>query len=166
MFNLTKVFDRVSHCGLLIKVYKLNIPVDFTVMFKFWFQHTYGIIYWKGCVSQVLYIRSDVKQVSICSPRLFNVYINDLIIRLKNSRLGYYVFGEYTGCILYGDDIVLLSAFVRQLQVMLSICSQYALDNELIFNNNKLYNMGFGKGIDLTNLPQLFVSRKPIEWVQ
>ena len=85
---------------------------------------------------------------------------------MANSGLGCYVFGEYTGCILYADDVVLLSASVRQLQVMPLICSQYALDNDLIFNNTKSYRVGFGKGVDLTNLPQLFVSWKPIEWVQ
>ena len=57
-------------------------------MFKFQFQRTYSIIYWKGCISQVLYIKSDVKQGGICLPWLFNVYINDLIIRLENSRVG------------------------------------------------------------------------------
>ena len=113
-----------------------------------------------------MYLRSGVKQGDICSPWLFNVYINDLIIRLENSRLGCDVFGEYTGCIVYADDNALLSASVRQLQVMLLICSHYALDNELIFNNTKSYSMGFGKGVDLTNLPQLFVSGKPIGWVQ
>ena len=35
--DLTKAFDRVSHCGLLIKLYELIIPFDLTVMFKFWF---------------------------------------------------------------------------------------------------------------------------------
>ena len=53
-------------------------------------------------------------------------------------------------------DIVLLSAFVRQLQVMLLICSQYALNNELIFNSTKSCSMGFGKVVDFTNLPHLF----------
>ena len=49
---------------------------------------------------------------------------------------------------------------------MLLIYSQYALDNELIFYNTKSYSVGFRKGIDLTNLPQLFVSGKPNKWVQ
>ena len=76
--------------------------------------------------------------------------------------MGCYLFGEYTGCIPYADDIVC----VKQLQVMLSICSQYALDNKLTFNNAELQSMGLGKGVDLTNFPQLFVSGKPIECVQ
>ena len=49
---------------------------------------------------------------------------------------------------------------------MLLMRSQYALDNELIFNNTKSYRISFGKGVDLPNLPQLFVSGKPIGWVQ
>ena len=107
----------------------------------------------KGCVSQVLYIYSNVKQGGICLPWLFNAHINDLIIRLENRRLGCYTCGEYTRCILYAEGIVLLSASVRQLQDMLLICSQYALDNELIINNTKSYSVGFRKGVDITNVP-------------
>ena len=75
--DLTKAFDRVSHYDLLIKLYKSNILVviklyksnilvDLIVMFKFWFHRTFDIIYWKGCVSQILYIRNGVKQGGIC----------------------------------------------------------------------------------------------------
>ena len=49
----------------------------------------------------------------------FNVYIDDLISRLESDRLGCCVNGTYVGCIVYADDILLMSASVASLQSML-----------------------------------------------
>ena len=41
------------------------------------------------------------------------------------------------GCIVYADDVVLLSASVRHLQKMLDICSDQAADIDIVFNAKK-----------------------------
>jgi len=46
------------------------------------------------------------------SPILFNFYVNDLICCLKKSDLGCHIQDLYVGCIVYVDDILLISASI------------------------------------------------------
>ena len=59
------------------------------------------------------------------SPYLFTFYINDIIEDLKNSGYGIYIGSLFLGCILYADDILLLSGSCTGLQRMVNICTRY-----------------------------------------
>ena len=54
-------------------------------------------------------------------PLLFSVYINDVILKLQNSRRGYFIGHMYFGCILYAYDIILISHSNTGMQDMLDI---------------------------------------------
>ena len=69
------------------------------------------------------------------------------------------------GCIMYADDLILLYGSVRQLQLMLDICTNYAECNELSFNNLKSYAIEFGNQCNLEQLFCLSAANKPVEWV-
>ena len=45
--------------------------------------------------------------------------------------------GEYIGCLVYADDIVLLSAFVVNLQRMLDVCHTVGASMDILFNAAK-----------------------------
>ena len=75
------------------------------------------------------------------------------------------MFSEFIGCIFYADDIILLSASVRQLQMMLDICTQFANENCLTFNTQKSYCMIFGNAVDLNKLLSVSIASKAIAWV-
>ena len=55
------------------------------------------------------------------SPALFAIYIDDLIVRLKASQFGCHLNGAYYGCLVYADDILLLSHSVQTMRYMLDI---------------------------------------------
>ena len=164
--DLTKAFDRINHCILLVKLVKLGIPLDIIIMFKYWFQNIFGVVAWMNNTSSKFNIYSGIRQGGVCSTWFFNVYINDLISILEKSGMGCHMLHEFMGCVLYADDIILLSGSVRQLQLMLNLCNIYAIDCCLTFNNAKSYCLAFGKNVNITLLPELFISDKPIKWVQ
>ena len=62
---------------------------------------------------------------------------------MKNSGIRVHVLGRYTGCIVYADDIFLLSPSRTSLQNMLNWCGVYANDNFLLFNVNKSVSIVF-----------------------
>jgi len=50
------------------------------------------------------------------------MYVDGLIESLEASDLGCHFYGVYVGCLLYADDVILLSASVVNLQKMFDIC--------------------------------------------
>jgi len=82
-------------------------------------------------------IKSAVRQGGVLSPALFNMYIRSLIDSLVKSDLGCHVHGVYIGCLVYADDVILLSASVLQLQKMLGLCCNQAADIDIAFNAKK-----------------------------
>jgi len=60
-----------------------------------------------------------------------------MINSLKLSDLGCQINGVYIGCLVYADDIILLSALVGTLQKMLEICYASSTDIDIMFNAKK-----------------------------
>ena len=54
-------------------------------------------------------VHAGVRQGGVLSPFLFAVYIDDLIIRLKKSGIGLHIRGVFLGCLVYADDILLIT---------------------------------------------------------
>jgi len=61
-----------------------------------------------------------------------------LIVRLRSSGFGCYLFGVYFGCLMFADAILLLAHTVSVMRHMLKICDLYAVNYDVKFNSNKL----------------------------
>ena len=70
-----------------------------------------------------------VRQGGVLSPYLFAFYINDIIEDVRNSGFGIYIGSVFLGCILYADDILLLSG----LQYMVNVCVHYGRQWDILF---------------------------------
>ena len=77
-------------------------------------------------VSSTFSVKNGVKQGSVLSPRLFNIYLDELLCRLKKSGMGCYNGNLHVGSLAYADDVVLLSLTLGSLKDMLGICEQYS----------------------------------------
>ena len=71
------------------------------------------VVRWNGCDSAPLKISSGVRQGGILSPVLFNLYSNSFITSLRKLNMGCHIGDIFMGCIIYADDLLLLSASVR-----------------------------------------------------
>jgi len=76
--------------------------------------------WWSG-MTDWFSVRSGVRQGSILSPNLFTAFMNIFILSIRNRDLGCYVNRSLVSCILYADDVILLSASLTVLQEMLHI---------------------------------------------
>jgi len=70
-------------------------------------------------LSEYFVVRQGVRQGGVLSPFLFNVYVDELLNELEMNGIGCHVCNQYFGCIMYADDLLLLSASVSGLQHML-----------------------------------------------
>ena len=96
----------------------------------------------------MLYSEWNNWQGGVLSLWLFNLYIDVIINKLVNSGVGCHIFDSYVGCIVYADDILLLSASIIHLQRMLDICYSVGSMSDITFNSNKSVLFMIGKEYD------------------
>ena len=65
----------------------------------------------------------------------FLMFLSMFIAKLRTLGYGCRVCGQFVGCILYADDIIILSAFVSGLQSMLDCCFDVSRDLQLTAQN-------------------------------
>jgi len=81
-----------------------------------WYSKLRYAVRWNGALSAQFTVCSGVRQGSCLSPAIFNVFMNILIEQLKCLGIGCCVSSLFLGCILYADDILLLSPSITGLQ--------------------------------------------------
>lgn len=135
--DISKAFDKVNHFGLYIKLMERNIPKLFLDILFCWYSKCSVFVSWGCYISKQFDISAGVRQGGVLSPVLFAVYLDSLICKLKASRHGAFIGGQYVGCLVYADDILLVSHSIGAMQQMLDICSREAVSLDLQFNTKK-----------------------------
>ena len=82
-------------------------------------------------------VTNGVKQGGVLSPLLFTVYIDELLLGLKNSSYGCHIGHIFCGALGYADDVVLLAPTASALRKMLHICEEYSSKYNVTFNTSK-----------------------------
>ena len=113
-----------------------------------------------------------MRQGAVSSPLLFSVYIDDLIVKLRDSGLGCRIDHAFYGCLGYADDLLLLSASRSGLQAMVKICETFANVKHLKFSTNvdpqksKTKCLIFSPKVkDRTNVAPIILNSDPLPWV-
>ena len=144
LLDVSKAFDRVNYYALFIKLMKRNIPIEFLNVLINWYSKSCGIVKWLDAFSSCFALRNGVRQGGVLSPILFAVYVNDFVEKLSFNKLGCYIGDMFIGCIVYADDIILLSSSLSMLQRMLRVCESEAEYVDIKFNVKKSMIIRFG----------------------
>ena len=121
------------------KLIQRGAPQCFIVVLSNWCNKLVSCVRWNGSFSSVFKIDCGVRQGGILSPVLFNIYADELICSLSQSGYGCYIGKTFFGCIMYADDLLLLSPSLDGLQCMLDVCCTYAECHDLVFNAKNCY---------------------------
>ncbi|KAF2363928.1 Reverse transcriptase domain [Trinorchestia longiramus] len=78
-----------------------------------------------------------VRQGCTLSPLLFGLYTEELAVRLRMSGFGLKVRKEKLSCLLYADDIVVVSESEQELQMVMEIVNGYSRDFNGKFGGDK-----------------------------
>ena len=88
---------------------------------------------WNGSLSGTFSASNGVKQGGVLSPLLFTVYLDQLILVLKESGIGCHLNGMFVGAFIYADDVTLLAQTSMALKAMLSTCTDCTASHNLLF---------------------------------
>ena len=122
-----------------------KFPKQVILVLLSWYKKNFIKVKWKDCFSDYFQPRAGVRQGGVLSPFLFALYIEDILLQLKNQGEGCKIGNVYLGCFLYADDILLISQSVECMQSMLNICCKVSKYLDLKFNVRKSAYMRIGK---------------------
>jgi hypothetical protein len=165
--DASKAFDKVNYCKLFKLLLARNVPPLVTRLLLNSYTGQSVRVQWNEGMSKDFSISNGVKQGGILSPVLFCVYYDELLRRLKQSRMGCVIGHWYIGALAYADDIVLLAPSATAMRRLLTICDQFADDYNLSFNTNKSQCMFFPPvGVQrLSTLPTFRLNGKELTFV-
>jgi hypothetical protein len=146
LLDASKAFDRVEYAKLFNLLLDRGINSVIVRCMLYMYSNQKLCVNWQGHKSRTFNVLNGVKQGGVLSPFLFGIYVDELICRLKNTKVGCYVGPHFAGVMAYADDIVLLSPNRKGLYKLIEICKEYALEYKVLFNGTKSQYIVFHHG--------------------
>ena len=145
--DFSKAFDSIPWNTLFLKLTKLGISRKFFNILKTIYKNDSCQVKLDDGLTKLFYANQGVKQGCILSPLLFNIFLADLPSQLdvegcKPLKLHE---SDFISCIIWADDIILLSETEEGLQCMLNHLSMYTKENGMRINTDKTKGMIFNK---------------------
>ena len=122
-----------------------------------------AVVKWGDQFSSPISVTSGVRQGGILSPVLFNLYVDTLIKSLRKSDLGCHFHNMFVGCIMYADDLLLISASLVDLQCMIDNCCTVGAQLGIQFNYSKCKCMIIGPNTP-QSIADLKINGKSLMW--
>ena len=80
-----------------------------------------------------------------------SIYLDTLMISLKNTGVGCFWGGQFAGALAYEDDIVLMAPSFSAIRLMLLCCELFATSHGLLFNPIKTQFIQFSQSFTFEN---------------
>ena len=159
--DICKAFDKVNHVKVFSKMMDRIMPVNYIQLLFSWNVKSIICVRWGVCFSRFVYLEAGVRQGSPLSPKLFALFVDDLLASLKSSGFGCYIKGFCFNAVMYADDLLLLSISITHLQKMINICVDVLGACDLEINAKKSSCLRIGPRHNITSCI-LFLNGQPI----
>ena len=144
LLDASKAFNTADHSLLFEKLIKRNMPLPIVRFLVNWYSTQQLSVRWNGTLSRPFGTLNGVCQGGVLSPLLFSLYLDDLLVDLKNADIGCHYVGMFVGALAYADDLTLLAPSPSALRLMLQRCESYGREHGINFNPQKTQLICFG----------------------
>ena len=121
---------------------------------------------WGNVSSSPFIVSNDVQQGGVLSPDLFSLYMDDLFRKLNSVQSVCFVCSSLLNHLMFADDLCVFSPSVKGLQILVNVCKEYAVNNCIIFNNDKTVGMIHqNKKFKVNVKPNIILDGRRIEFV-
>ena len=135
LLDVRKGFPSVRFGDLFeICLYKKKLPAVVCRVLAFMYQEQSGFVKLRGRHSGSFGLKNGMREGAACSPFLWAVYADGLLLLLRKSGLGCTVAGKWMGAFLYADDLSLIAPTRAILASMLEIVAEYGASLNLHFS--------------------------------
>lgn len=135
--DLRKAFDKVWHLGLFYKLKITGVGSKFYNIIKQMYINSEICIKFENRISDFIKQKIGVKQGDNLSSSLFNIYLNDITKEFNDTCTPVAIGNSKIFCLLYADDMVLLSETPFGLQQSLDVVHDYCDKWKLEINHSK-----------------------------
>ena len=134
LIDASKAFDRVEYCKLFSLLLSKGIcPLIGRFLLSLYTNQSFRVK-WCDTLTILAVATNGVKQGGVMSPLLFTLYIDQLLLRLKNNGYGCHIGNVFYGALSYADDIIIMCPTLSGMNHMLNVCEQYGMEYNVIFN--------------------------------
>ena len=137
LLDVRKGFPSVRFRDLFEICLKKNLPVVVCRVLAYMYTEQTGVIKLGQRRSLPFTLSNGLREGAACSPILWAVYADGLLVILRDSGLGCHVAGVWVGGVLYADDLTLLAPSRLALAKMLSLVEAYGASLNLTFSSNQ-----------------------------
>ena len=164
--DFSKAFNRIPRDKMFQKLLDIGVTGKFYDIIKYIYEGDQVCIKLDDLITPAIKTMMGVRQGCVLSPLLFNIYMADFP-RSLSENIGVKLTEDHLiNCILWADDIILLSETEEGLQRLLHELKNYSDLNELKINTDKTKCMIFNKGGRLIRRRQFFLGSIRLENVR
>lgn len=95
------------------------------------------LVRWGNVFSTPFNVSNGVRQGSVLSPLLFNLYMDYLSCDLNKMNAGCIMNNVTVNHLIYADDLVLIAPSAHALQLLINKCENYTMNNDIVYNDKK-----------------------------
>ena len=143
--DFRKAFDSVIHTGIKIKLLQNGVGTRFYNVIKSMYANNQFCVRITNGLTEYFKVGVGVRQGDPLSPNLFKIFINDLPSYLESTQDPVHLHNIALHCLMYADDLVILSESKTGLQAKLDALENFCNDWCLTININKTKVMIFNK---------------------
>lgn len=133
--DASKAFEKVNRIKLLHSLIGKMDPELWRITKNYYNSN----VYIRNCneTGPIFKTSVGVKQGGPLSHRLFSIYVEELIERIKKTNLVAEINSLPTGILMYADDLLIVTDSVDKLKKILKICEKFGDEKEIKFNPKK-----------------------------